>query len=70
MWGSIRLAGARRISAVKWSVSVQDKFGNMLFDPLLQPLGSITHVSSVTVTQKLVDNIAMTRSRKYIFVAC
>ena len=43
-----------------WSVSLQDGFVNMLFDPnLLQPLRSTTHVPAVAMAQELVDNIAM-----------
>ena len=33
---------------------MQDGFGNMLFDLLLQSLGSMTHALMVTVTQELV----------------
>ena len=46
-----------------WSVSLQDGFGNMLFDPLLQPLGSMTHVQTIAVAQELVNNVAVIRSR-------
>ena len=34
MWAPIGLGGASRVSMVKWRVSMQDGFGNMLFDCL------------------------------------
>ena len=49
----------RKISAVKWSVSVQDKCGNILFDPLLQSLESTTQVRNVSVAQELIDHVAV-----------
>ena len=51
------------MSAVVWSVSLQDGFGKMLLNPLLQTLGSTTHVSIVTAAQKLVENVHMVGSR-------
>ena len=57
------MAEARKIAMVIWSVSLQNGFVNMLFDPLLQPLGSTTHVLTITVAQELVHKFAIIRSR-------
>ena len=52
----VGLARARRISAVTCGQSVS--FENMLFDLLLQTLGSRARKPTVTLAQELVDNIA------------
>ena len=59
----IALTGARRISAFMWNVSLQDGLGNMLLDLFLQPLGSTTHIPTVTVAQDLVGNVAFMGGR-------
>ena len=41
----------------------QDGFANILFNPYLQTLRRMIHVSTVTVAQELVDSNAMARSR-------
>ena len=60
----------RKISAVVWRVSLQDRFWNILLDPLLLPLGSTTHLPTVIVAQALVDKVAMIRSKWYILIGC
>ena len=42
-------------------MSLQDEYGNMLFDPLLQPLGSTTIVRTIVVAQKLAHDVAAMR---------
>ena len=44
-------------------VSVHDGLGNMLFDFLLQTLGSTTYVMTIAVAQKLVHDVDVARSR-------
>ena len=46
-----------------WSVPLQHGFGNMLIDPLLKLLESTTHVPTSAVTEELLYNVAMMRSR-------
>ena len=45
------------------SVSLQNGFGNMLFDLLLQPLESMTHIPTIAVAQEVVHDISMMKSR-------
>ena len=44
-------------------VSLQDGFGNMLFNPLLQLLGSRIHVPIIAVARDLIHDVAAMRSR-------
>ena len=46
------------------------RFGNVLLNFVLQPLRCATHVSTVTVARKFINDIALVRSRKHIFFAC
>ena len=39
--------------------ALHDGFGNILFDPLLQTLGSTTHVLTIAVAQELVRDVAI-----------
>ena len=40
-------------------MSLKNGFRYMLVNPLLQPLGSTTHVSTITVAQKLMNDVAL-----------
>ena len=44
-------------------MSLPNGFWNMLFDPLLQPSESTTHVWTITVAQELVANVAVMKGR-------
>ena len=41
------------------SVSLKNGFTYMLLNPLLQPLGSTTQIPFITVSQKLINNVAL-----------
>ena len=44
-------------------LSLQDGFGNVLFDPLLPPLGSMAHVRTIALAQELAHDVAVMRSK-------
>ena len=48
---------------------MQDGFGNMLFDLLLQSLGSMTHALTVSHTG-IGRHVAITISRQHILIGC
>ena len=53
------LARAGQFATVLRNVILKNGFRHVLLDPLLQTLGSTTHVLTITVAQKLVKNLAL-----------
>ena len=49
-----RICRSEKIAMDVWSVPMPDGFENMLFDCLLQPLGSRTHARTIPVAQESV----------------
>ena len=41
------------------NMSLKNGFRYMLFNPLLQPLRNATHVLTIAVAQKLINNVAL-----------
>ena len=63
MTAAVGLAESKRVAAVVWIVSLQDRFGDILSYSLLQSLENTTHVPTNAVAQELVDDVAMMKSR-------
>ena len=63
-----RLAKTRKGRAILRKLANSDALWYMLFNSVRQTLGFTTYEPTVAVTQILVNNIAMLKSRKYIFL--
>ena len=59
LWANVVLARAGKTLAVGRGTRIGDGFRNVLFNSLFQPLRRATNVPTITVAQKLVNNIAL-----------
>ena len=53
------LARAGQCASVLRSMSLKNGFRHVLFNFLLEPLRSTTHVPTITVARKLINNVAL-----------
>ena len=56
-------AGARSIVAASWGKKIGGRFRNVLFNTLLQALGCVVNIPTITVAHKLADNIVALMGR-------